>query len=78
MSSRKNKFSHLTNYAVNRDNANFVVNTSVEEDNQGHKWSFRALRDWMHQHEIDSEVIFRNIDKLIVKTLIAVEVRLMV
>jgi len=73
MSSRKNKYSHLTNYAVNRDNVNFVVNTSAEDDNRGHKWSLRALRDWMRQQEIDPEPIFHDIDKLIVKTLIAVE-----
>ena len=74
MSSRKNKFSHLTNYAVNRDNANFIANKSVDEDNKGHKWSLRALHDWMRTHDIDPEPIFRKIDKLIVKTLIAVEV----
>ena len=74
MSNRKNKFSHLTNYAVNRDNANFVLNASVDEDDKGHKWSLRALHAWMREHNIDPDPIFRNIDKLIVKTLVAVEV----
>ena len=34
---------HLTNYAINKGNPNFVFNTSEENDNQGHKRSLKAL-----------------------------------
>lgn len=30
---------HLTNYAINKDNPNFVFNTSEDNLNQGHKRS---------------------------------------
>jgi hypothetical protein len=70
MSNRKNKFSHLTNFAVNRTSDKFVSNKSASEDNFGHKWSLRALRDWMVSVGIDPAPIFLSIDKLIVKTLV--------
>ena len=71
---RQDKFSHLTNYAVNKSSDKFVANKSVEEDNCGHKWSLRALKDWMHTQGIDAERIMQEVDKLVVKTLVAVEV----
>jgi len=38
-----NMYVHLTNYAINKNNANFVFNTSEDEDNFGHKRSIHAL-----------------------------------
>ena len=34
---------HLTNYAINKDNPNFVFNKAAEEDNVGHKRSLKAV-----------------------------------
>lgn len=39
----KQKYVHLTNYAVNRKNSNFVK-SSVETDGQGSKWTLKVLR----------------------------------
>lgn len=36
---------HLTNYAINKDNPNFVFNETDNKDNVGHKWSFTAVLD---------------------------------
>ena len=38
-----NKFSHLTNYSINKKNANFVQNQDLEHDDYGFKWSLSAL-----------------------------------
>lgn len=34
---KKNKFSHLTNYSLNKHNENFVQNQDYRNDNVGHK-----------------------------------------
>ena len=34
---------HLTNYAVNKKNPNFIYNTKEDEDGIGHKRSFTAV-----------------------------------
>lgn len=34
---------HLTNYAINKDNPNFVFNESANEDDVGHKRSLKAV-----------------------------------
>lgn len=34
---------HLTNYAINKDNPNFVFNESAKADNVGHKRSLKAV-----------------------------------
>ena len=39
----ENMCMHLTNYAINKDNPNFVFNKSVEDDDVGHKRSLKAV-----------------------------------
>jgi hypothetical protein len=46
----KNKFIHLTNYAVNKLSKNFIPNTDPMVDNQGSKWSLSALREYLTNH----------------------------
>ena len=36
-------FMHLTNYAINKDNPNFIFNNSASDPNMGHKRSIKAL-----------------------------------
>ena len=38
----KNMFIHLTNYALNKDNADFIQATSIEDD-RSHKRSLTSL-----------------------------------
>ena len=40
------KFMHLTNYAVNKINKNFVMNNDLLEDFVGSKWSLNALKKY--------------------------------
>lgn len=45
------RYTHLTNYAVNKKNANFIENTDAAEDDVGSKWSLAAL--WKHFKSLD-------------------------
>lgn len=40
------KFMHLTNYAVNKQNKNFIHNLEAEKDYEGSKWSLTALKNY--------------------------------
>ena len=39
----ENMCMHLTNYAINKDNPNFVFNKSADDDDVGHKRSLKAV-----------------------------------
>ena len=43
----KNKYMHLTNYSINKKNANFVNNVDAKLDDYGSKWSVIALRRYL-------------------------------
>ena len=43
------KYRHLTNYSVNKNNANFIENTDASKDGEGSKWSLSAL--WKHLNQ---------------------------
>jgi tubulin polyglutamylase TTLL4 len=40
----KQRYSHLTNYSVNKNNSKFIKTKNLDEDGIGSKWSFKALR----------------------------------
>jgi tubulin polyglutamylase TTLL4 len=42
----KTRFVHLTNFSVNKHSKNFVKNINADADNEGSKWSFKALRKY--------------------------------
>lgn len=72
-SKKQSRYVHLTNYSLNKYNANFVNNTDAEVDDQGSKWSLTALRRKMGQMGIDHNMIFRKIEDIIIKTLVSGE-----
>ena len=67
------KYTHLTNYAVNKKNANFIENTDADEDDVGSKWSLSAL--WKHYRslDIDPKIVWDQIDDIVIKTFISAE-----
>ncbi|XP_071958532.1 tubulin monoglutamylase TTLL4-like [Antedon mediterranea] len=72
MKSLSNKFMHLTNYSINKNNSDFTPN----EDHtacEGHKWSLKALWGYMKRMGIDTAPIWQDIQSLIVKTIISGE-----
>ena len=66
---------HLTNYSLNKHSSNFVKNTNEDVDDSGSKWSLSAFKRRL-EREVGSErstEIWRQVDDLVVKTLISAE-----
>ena len=63
---------HLTNYAVNKHNPDFVEN-NLGEEGDASKRSLAWLWDWMRARDIDPSVVWTSISDVIVKTLIAIQ-----
>jgi tubulin polyglutamylase TTLL4 len=68
----KNKYSHLTNYSINKKftKTEEIFHLEGEENN---KITFAGLRREFEKQGISYEKVFERIKKLIVKTMIAVE-----
>ena len=65
---------HLTNYAVNKNNKNYVQNESpFDIDYNSSKWTLTSLQQYLEEHNINSELIFSKIDDIIIKTFISCE-----
>jgi tubulin polyglutamylase TTLL6/13 len=47
------KFVHLTNYAINKENPGFIFNENEEEDSTGHKRSLTALFTTLEEQGAD-------------------------
>ena len=43
----KDVYMHLTNYAINKNNKNFIYNTSDQNMNKGHKRSLTAIYKYL-------------------------------
>ena len=67
------RYTHLTNYAVNKKNANLIENTDADEDDVGSKWSLTALWKYYWSIGVDSKKIWDDIDDVITKTIISGE-----
>ncbi|XP_051880741.1 tubulin polyglutamylase TTLL4 isoform X2 [Pristis pectinata] len=72
MKSLSNKFMHLTNYSVNKLNAEYKPN-SDEKLCQGHKWSLKALWLYLNQKGVKTEQLREQMKDVIIKTIIASE-----
>ncbi|XP_062819580.1 tubulin polyglutamylase TTLL13 isoform X3 [Anolis carolinensis] len=57
---------HLTNYAINKHNENFV-----RDDYSGSKRKLSTLNTWMREHSYDTSELWRNIEDIVIKTLVA-------
>ncbi|GAB4815434.1 hypothetical protein N2152v2_002480 [Parachlorella kessleri] len=68
-----NNYTHLTNYAVNKHNPNFIFNKDADSDSVGSKWSITALADWMRQQGHDWDAVWGSIKHMIAKSLIAIQ-----
>ena len=65
---------HLTNYAVNKNNKNYIQNESPFEVNyNSSKWTLTSLKQYLEENNINSELIFSKIDDIIIKTFISCE-----
>jgi len=70
----KNRFIHLTNYAINKNNRNGTIADFAEKEEAcGSKWSFKALRQVLREHNVNDERLFGRIKDIIIKTIISSE-----
>uniref|UniRef100_A0A672I209 Tubulin tyrosine ligase-like family, member 4 n=1 Tax=Salarias fasciatus TaxID=181472 RepID=A0A672I209_SALFA len=72
MKTLSNKFMHLTNYSVNKKNAEYQSN-SDDKACQGHKWALKALWQYLGCRGINTTLIWEKIKDIVIKTIIASE-----
>lgn len=61
---------HLTNYAINKLNPNFVFNTNVRDMGIGHKRSLSSVYKLLEKRGEDVKVLKGKINDIIVKTIL--------
>jgi tubulin polyglutamylase TTLL6/13 len=62
---------HLTNYAINKHNENYVYNENAEDNDIGHKRSLKAVFEYLKEEENhNTGRLWDEIKDIIVKTLI--------
>jgi superfamily I DNA and RNA helicase len=62
---------HLTNYAINKLDPNFISNKDVYNDHKGHKRSYTSVIKYLRENDFDAEKIEERIDSIIVRTILA-------
>jgi len=67
-----NPFIHLTNYAINKDNANYKVDSNASAST-GHKRSLESIFIQIARDGIDIELLKEKMRDMIVKTLISIQ-----
>ncbi|XP_049904584.1 tubulin polyglutamylase TTLL4 isoform X1 [Epinephelus moara] len=67
-----NKFMHLTNYSVNKKNSEYQSN-SDDKACQGHKWTLKALWQYLGSKGVNTTLIWEKIKDIVIKTVIASE-----
>ena len=64
---------HLTNYAVNKNNPNFIHNEDPNDEDSGHKRSLQSTYDYLEGKGFNVELLKKNIDDAIIKTLCSIQ-----
>ncbi|PBC32195.1 tubulin monoglutamylase TTLL4-like [Apis cerana] len=71
-SNLNDKYMHLTNSSVNKQNPAYVMNDGVNSF-KGHKWSFSSLWSYLKQEDVNVSELWSLIKNIIIKTFVAVE-----
>ncbi|XP_068683988.1 tubulin polyglutamylase TTLL5-like [Montipora foliosa] len=72
----KNVCMHLTNYSVNKKNADFVRCPDPEVEDYGNKWSMSAMLRYLKHIGKDTTALMMRIEDVVVKTIIAGELHI--
>ena len=67
------KYSHLTNFSINKKNERYVNNANADLDDSGHKWSLNALTRHLEQAGIDMDLLWSRIYDVVLKSLICID-----
>ena len=71
--SLKKKYIHLTNWSVNKYSSTFIPNKNTKSDDEGSKWSLKALIKKYNEIGVNTEELFGKIHDIIIKTIISAE-----
>lgn len=66
------KFTHLTNYSINKHNVNFKANDN-ENSEFASKLSFKDTNEYLKDQGVDVELLWRKIEDVVIKTILSVE-----
>lgn len=67
------KFSHLTNYSINKNNHKYVPNDDAVQEDSGFKWSISAFCQHMEKEGVDLRLMWAKIYDLIIKSVLAID-----
>lgn len=71
---QKSQYMHITNYAINKSNVDYIPNNANDEGSS--KRSLSWLWNWLEHHKCDPSKIWTEICDIIVKTLISIQASL--
>ena len=63
---------HLTNYAINKSNSNYIQNKGSDNDDLGHKRSLTFALKYIEEMGHDSARVLHDIKATIIKTICTV------
>lgn len=74
ITSQKNRYVHLTNYSINKKNQHgSIAAHTAEGEAYGSKWSLKALKQVLREHNVNDERLFGRIKDIVIKTIISTE-----
>ena len=65
------KYIHLTNYSINKNNENFEKNDDTEKE-EGNKWSIFTYKKFLKENKIDFNKIWKKIKDIVIKTILSI------
>ncbi|RZC39534.1 tubulin polyglutamylase TTLL4-like, partial [Asbolus verrucosus] len=68
----KDRYVHLTNYSINKLSSQYTANEDANAC-QGHKWTITKLLEYLGKQGVDTKVLWRNLQQLVIKTIITGE-----
>ena len=68
--SLENNFIHLTNTAINKKSESYVYAKNINDEN-ANKWNLHTYRVFLKEQNIDSDLLFKKIKDIIIKTIIS-------
>jgi len=66
-----NRFIHLTNYAVNKENDKYQKNDDASKE-MGSKWSIKTLKKYFRENKMDWNKVWDKIKDIIIKVILSI------
>ena len=73
LASQEAKYTHLTNYSINKKNEAFVENQDATEGDSGFKWSMTAFCQHLEELGVDTAHMWAKIYDIVIKSLLCIE-----